>query len=216
MADSTLRSMDGSPAMEDPDRLACRLMQRAHNRDGLPEIAVGLIFLYVSGVFAAQFQWPVLRAASVALILLIPLGYLVPRAIKWVRNRYLIERTGYVEGKPLSRKLRALIVAVSAVSGAISAAAVTIAVRNHAHLPSWWVVAGTGVFCGVLFPVCGRSRRFVLNGAVVTATGILLGLDHAGYTIGWTVLYGVAGAVTVITGTVVLLRFLRESPEAGD
>jgi hypothetical protein len=31
----------------DPNAIAKRLIQRAHNRDGLPEIAVGLSFLII-------------------------------------------------------------------------------------------------------------------------------------------------------------------------
>ena len=46
----------------DPHAIAARLMQRAHNRDGLPEIAVGLIFLLSAGLIYA---WAVLPPASV-------------------------------------------------------------------------------------------------------------------------------------------------------
>ncbi len=46
----------------DAHAIAARLMQRAHNRDGLPEIAVGLIFLLSAGLIYA---WAVLPPASV-------------------------------------------------------------------------------------------------------------------------------------------------------
>src|SRR5579863_4813088 len=101
MTDSTMRPMGGSRAMEDPDRLAGRLIQRAWNRDGLPEIAIGLILLFTSAVFAAQHllerEWPVFRVLPVFIVLICPLTYMLPHAVKWARNRYLIERTGYVE-----------------------------------------------------------------------------------------------------------------------
>jgi hypothetical protein len=56
MMDTTPHSMDGSPEMKDPDQLVRRLMQRAWNRDGLPEIAIGLFFfVYVCGFRGSTF-----------------------------------------------------------------------------------------------------------------------------------------------------------------
>jgi hypothetical protein len=50
--------MGGSAVLEDPDWLAGRLMQRAWNRDGLPEIAIGLFFLFMSAVFGrCRLSW---------------------------------------------------------------------------------------------------------------------------------------------------------------
>src|SRR5271166_2981317 len=99
MTDSSLRPLDGSQVMEDPDRLAGRLMQRAWNRDGLPEIAGGLIALYVSGIFIIQLllekRWLGIGVIQVLLVLITPMGYLLPRAVQWARSRWLIERVGY-------------------------------------------------------------------------------------------------------------------------
>jgi hypothetical protein len=209
--------MNGSPAMEDPDRLARRLIQKAHNRDGVPEIAIGLFFLSVSALFAAQHllekEWPAFHATPVAIL---PLIFLVQRSVKWARNRWLIERTGYVEMKPPSLKRRMLAASIGMVVAVIAGAAGAAAVRAHISNTSQWVLIGSGVLGGILFPVCGRALRFVLNGAVVAVTGILLGLYNAGYDTGWVVFYGVAGAITVISGTVVLIRYLKQAPEAGD
>jgi hypothetical protein len=220
MRDASSQPMDGSPVMEDPDRLAGRLIQRAWNRDGLPEIAIGLFFLFMSAVFGAQHflekGWPVFRAMPVALVLIFPLTFLMPHAVKWTRNRYLIKRTGYVEVKPPSVKGRARMASIAALIAIVAVVAVVVAIRNLAPLSSRWIVAGAGVFCGVLLPVCGRELRFVFSGAVVAVTGILLGIYDADFGIGWTILYGVGGAITVISGTVVLLRFLRDTQEAGD
>ena len=35
---------------EAPSAIACRLIQKAHNQDGLPEIAIGLTLLAVAGL----------------------------------------------------------------------------------------------------------------------------------------------------------------------
>lgn len=220
MTDTTLRPMDGSPAMEDPDRLAGRLMQRAWNRDGLPEIAIGLFFLFMSAVFAAQHflekEWPVFRAMPVVIVLIFPLTFLMPHAVKWARNRYLVERAGYVESKPPTVKGRVRMASIAAITAIVAVIAVVFAIRNLAPLSSQWILAGAGVFCGALLPVCGRALRFVFIGAIVAATGILLGIYDVGFGLGWTIFYGVGGAVTMISGTVVLLRFLRKTREAGD
>ena len=227
MTNSTSQPIDGSPAMEDPDRLARRLIQRAYNRDGLPEIAAGLIFLFMSGFIAASHvlgkQWPALRAIPAAMILLLPLLFMVPGAIKWARNRWLIEREGYVEMKPLSSNRRMQVISIAMIVAVIAAVAGAAVLRAHISHPShWvsntrqWVLIGNGVIFGIIFPVCGRSLRFVINGAVVAVTGILLGLYNAGYDTGWVVLFGVAGAITVISGVIVLIRYLRQTPGAGD
>jgi len=42
----------------DPTVMARRLIQKAHNRDGLPEIAVGVSFLLVAGLIYAQVVLP--------------------------------------------------------------------------------------------------------------------------------------------------------------
>jgi len=220
MTNSNLQPMDGGPAMEDPDRLAGRLIQRAWNRDGLPEIAVGLIALCVSGIFVVQLlfekKWPPFRAIPVVLILIIPLGYLAPWAVRKIRARYLIERVGYVEMRPSSRKKRMRGALIAGIVGAIALAAVAAAAWAHISSTSQWVLIGAGVLGGVLFPICGKAWRFAFLGAVFAVTGILLGLYDVGYTTGWVVLYGVTGALSLVSGTVVLLRFLTKTPEAGD
>jgi hypothetical protein len=204
--------------MEDPDRLAGRLIQRAWNRDGLPEIAIGLFFLVLSGAFAAQHllerEWPVFLRIPLAPLLIIPLIFMPSWAVKKIRARYLIERAGYVEMKPLSRKKRMRVALMAGIFGAVAVAAVAAAAWAHISSTSQWVLMGTGVLGGVLFPICGRALRFVFLGAVFAATGILLGIRDVGYGTGWVVLYGVAGAITVISGSVVLLRFLRGTREA--
>jgi hypothetical protein len=93
----------------DPNAFAKRLIQRAHNRDGLPEIAVGLTFLIVGFLSYAQVVLPResigFKAAVLGLALLIPVLCIgAPGGLKWVRQRYLIERLGYVESKPISRR----------------------------------------------------------------------------------------------------------------
>jgi len=220
MTDSSLRPLVGSQVMEDPDRLAGRLIQRAWNRDGLPEIAGGLIALYVSGIFIIQLllekRWLGIGVIQVLLVLITPMGYLLPRAVQWARSRWLIERVGYVVTKPASAGMRTGMAIASLSIAVIALIVVGLAIRNHTVLPSQWILAGTGVFSGVLYPVCGRAWRFVFLGAVSAVTGILLGVYDFGFVAGWAILFGITGVLSAISGTVVLLRYLRQTPEAGD
>lgn len=218
MTNSTSQPMDGSPVMEDPERLARRLIQRAWNHDGLPEIAVGLISLYVSGIFVLQLlfekRWQVFRGIPVALVLLVPSGYLIRWAVRWIRARYLVKREGYVEMRPRSTRQRMLAVSVGSLATIIMPIAIVEAFRGS--FSPQWVLAVTGVFGGLLFPICGRAWRFVFFGAAFASTGVLLGVYDFGLEAGWAILYGVSGALTLISGVAVLLRFFRQTRETGD
>jgi hypothetical protein len=227
MTDTKTQPMDGSQVMEDPDRLAQKLIRRAENRDGVYEIAVGIALLLVAAILTVQLNiehGSLLRGVawrgifSMALVVLgfpaISLALLA--AVKWVRARFLIARIGYVEMNPLDAKGRKRLVFVS-IFAVIFAAAISFAIALAVISSTrQWVVVGFGVCGGILFPVCSRSWRFAFNGAVIALTGILLGIRNVGILAGCTAIFGAAGAITSITGTVVLLRFLRQTREAGD
>jgi hypothetical protein len=222
MTDSSLRPLDGSQVLEDPDRLAGRLIQKAHTRDGVPEIAVGLFFLLLAVLMQAQHllekEWQVFRAIPLVMVPIIFGAYLVRWAIKWIRVRYLVDRAGFVEFKPVSRKKRMQVALMGGIVAAVAVAAVGAAIQAHIHISSLsqWVLIGNGVFLGVLLPVAGRALRFVFMGALIAVTGILLGINNVGFEPGGPIFYGVAGAILAISGTGVLVRYLRQVSEAGD
>ena len=152
-------------AQADPSVMARHLIQRAHNRDGLPEIAVGVMFLLVAGLSYAQATLPretvAFKAAVLAFALLIPLLCLgSPWALRRVRTRFLIGRVGYVQPKPIGRKQIAI--------GVTLAVLMIIALFGTApqfSQPDRWVLAGTGLFGGALAaftePIATiRHRRF--------------------------------------------------------
>src|ERR1035438_6362765 len=94
---------------ETPNAIACRLMQKAHNQDGLPEIAIGLILLTTAALQWLQVAFPYgspeYKVAPLGLGILVPALILGSQwAIKTVRRKFLIERVGYVEYKPVNRK----------------------------------------------------------------------------------------------------------------
>lgn len=201
---------------ENPDAVAKRLIQRAHNRDGLPEIAVGLNFLAVGILCSAQVLLPResigFKAAVVGLALLIPVLCMgSPGALRWVRRRYLIERVGYVEPKPVGRKQIGLGIFL-----AVSMAVALFGVVTQFSQPDRWVLAGTGLFGGALAALCGQLPRFVIGGLLMAVMGIVVAISGVSLQIGFAVLFGFQGLLALISGGVVFSRFIRRPVEPGD
>jgi hypothetical protein len=211
---------------ENPDAIANRLMQKAHNRDGLPEIASGLTFLTAAALMWLQVVFHPgsfgFEASSWSFILLGPVvGFGSPWAIKKVRRRFLIERVGYVELKPVNRERTAVVIAIAFVVAAVTAVAVMFAVEAappHApyrgsFLSSSWMLAGTGILGGVLAASSGRSLRYYSVGVLLAAIGIFLAFSRVSLQMGLTILFGSIGLLSLISGSIVLLLFLRQPTE---
>ncbi len=203
------------PPVADPGAIAKRLIQRAYHRDGLPEIAVGLTFLVVGALSYAQALLPresiSFKVDILALALLIPaLCIGSPLALKWVRRRYLIDRVGYVESRPVGRRQIGIGIAV-----AVVAAVALFGVVPQFSQPDRWVLAGTGLLGGALAALSGRLARFVVGGVLVAATGIIVAFSGASLQTGFAVLFGFQGLLAFISGGVVFWRFIRQPIEPG-
>lgn len=199
-----------------PDAVARNLMQRAHNQDGLPEILIGVFFLAVAGLMWLQVAFQPRSfeylASIFGLVLIIgPVGALLPWLIKMVRRRYLIERVGYVEPKPASRRRLAVVLGVALLVGAAAA----FAAWRGAFPPASWVLAGTGIFFGAVGAAVGRSPRFIVGGVICAVIGCAAGLNRFSLASGFTLVYGVMGLLSLISGCVVLSNFIRKHDEAG-
>ena len=206
-------SLTGS---SDPNAVARRLMQRAYNRDGLPEIAVGLIFLFASGLIYAQDVLPRgsmgFKLAVLAFALLLPfLIFGSPWALQRVRRRYLMERVGYVQHKPIAWRW----IGFGIMLGALLAMALFGVLPRLPQL-NRWLLAGTGLLGGALIAWCGRLPRFVSEGVVMAATGVFLAFAGVSLDIGFAILLGFQGLVTLVSGGVVFLRFIRQPMETGE
>lgn len=202
--------------MPDPNAIARRLVQEAHNRDGLPEIAVGLSFLLASSLIHAQTVLPRgssgFTAAVLAFALLLPLLIFgTPGALRWVRARYLIDRFGYVQYRPIGRRQ----IGTGIVLAALVALTLFGAVPRLSH-PDRWLLAGTGLFGGALAAWCGRLPRFVIGGVMVATAGVFVAFSGVSLQTGFTILFGFQGLVTLISGGVELLRFLRQPAGADE
>ena len=201
----------------DPVAAATRLMRRAHNRDGLPEIAIGIILLtaafliwlevaYPRGSFAHQSSWWGM------MLLVAPMIGVSQWAIKWVRRRFLIEKVGYVELKPVPKKLLIIVTCVAFVV----AAAMAWAVYLRALPQGGWMIAGTGMTWGLLAVYAGRLPRYVVGGVLMAIVGICLGFSGVSFEMASLILYGSMGFLSLVSGCAVLLHFVRTPIEDAD
>jgi len=199
----------------DPDAAARRLMQRAHNQDGLPEIAIGVTFLATAGLLVADMIFPPAstwhRVGSLVFGLGIPALILTSQwSIKKLRRHFLIERVGYVELPRANRKRIATIIGIAFVVGAGTA----LALSKGAMPPASWFVAGLGIGGGALAAYAGKIPRFVVGGVIMALVGMVVGLCRVSLGAGQAILYGVMGVLSLCSGVVVLVVFLRKRDEA--
>jgi hypothetical protein len=194
----------------DPDAAAERLLHRAHNRDGLPEIVIGVILLTLAGLESMAMVSPPgsfgARASSWGLVMIVaPLCGGSTWLIKWARRRFLIEKAGYVELKPVSRNRLILAFGIAVVV----AVAAAWAGSRGALPPSSWVLAGTGLIGGAFTAFAGRLPRYVAGGVIMALLGMILGFCRLSLEMGFTIMYGSIGMLSLVSGCVVLLHFMR-------
>jgi hypothetical protein len=195
-------------------------MQRAHLSDGLPEITVGVLCLFFSGIILAPEilpralrEWvenaPLFVFFSLLILPVVVFAGGAARAMKWVRRRYLIARVGYVEFKPLSRKQIGIAI------GIIVGAFMTIALFDvglhwvRVPRPAGWLFIAMGLFWGALWAWLGRLPRFVIGGVLTGASALILVLSGVPLRLGVAILFGFQGLATLISGSLVFLHFIR-------
>ena len=198
----------------DPDILASRLIQRAHNLDGLPEIYAGLTVIAFSGISWANGLLPPVSPARKILFfsflfVCLAMCALANRIIKGVRRRYLIDRVGYV--KPRPNKPKPFLVFAMALFVAVCAA---LAIRGLlGREQGRWLLVFLGAVYGGGQPLLGKLPRFYITGALSLAAGILLSLSDFSLEISTALFMDFVGVLAIISGVIVLLRFLRQPVE---
>jgi hypothetical protein len=200
----------------DPNAIASRLIRRAHNRDGLPEIAVGLIFAIVGALNYAQVVLAPgslgFKAAALGITLLVSVFCMGGRrALTWVRRRYLIDRSGYVEPRPIRRKQIGI-----GIIFAVGMAVALFGVIPQLSQPDCWVLAGTGLFGGALTALSGQLPRFVVGGVLMAATGMIIAFSGVSLQTGFAILFGSQGLLALISGGVRFWRFIRRPIDPGE
>lgn len=198
------------PHATDPDALGYRLLQKAHVRDGLPEIYMGIFFLLgASLTYAVRVlpkESPSFRLAVLASAFLLPAVLLSGKwVLKWLRRHFLIEQWGFVEYRLINGRRIALGIAFAAVF-----TLVLFGVVPRLSQPEAWRLAAAGLFGGAVLAWGGRLPRFVIQGALWALGGVLLALSGVPEDLGFTMLFGSYGLVALISGSLVLRRFLRQ------
>ena len=192
--------------------------------DGIGELISGGMFILLGIYFAAQ---EYLGENSIvsgllqgSLVILLIGGMALGRwLIKALKSRLTFPRTGYVEYhvNPQSSNRRRILAAV--VAGMVAASFLIFAQELTSLLNL--TVALTGILVGaILIFLQGRGsglERFYVLGGISILLGIALSLSGLpeGYSLG--LFYGLMGLAYLISGGMVLRRYLQENPfPAGD
>lgn len=187
--------------------------------DGIGELIGGGMFILLGFYFAAQQYlgenslWGGLLQAGLILVLIG--GMSIGRwLIKALKSRVTYPRTGYVEYHVDRQSLSKRRVIVAAVAAAVTAFSLVFADRITSFLNL--TLALTGVLVGViLIFLQGRGsglERFYILGAISIILGIALSISGLpdGYSLG--LFYGLMGITFVISGGIVLSRYLQDNP----
>ena len=196
-------------------------MQRAYNRDGLPELAIGITMLVfaslVYGTAVLPKRSPAFIAAVLGFALGCPLsGLLTPRLVRWVRGRYLTDRFGYVRHARNKRNERRVLwfgILVAIVGPC------ALFLGDHLLKGDRWVLLLAG-FAGAAIQILIGWRsgvaRFVVAGLFWALLGAVLSLTNFPLEIAWSVWFAAYGLVELVIGSIVLRGFLVETQASGD
>ena len=195
---------------DDPKVLANRLLQRAWNRDGLPEIGIGLFSLMAAGLIYAQEVLPRRTPGWVAAILAFSFGLPVVSFSMWslvkrVRSRWLVERAGYVEYLPPENRKRNNVRALAVMEVVLP---LTFLAFNHSERLLLPITGALGALLAGAIGWSARMVRLMAGGALMLVAALLLALSTVPVQIAMAILFGSQGLYYLLTGGVVFVRFM--------
>ena len=197
----------------DPAVVARRQIQQSHNRDGLPEVFAGLGLLIGSGMCWSDTLPPGSRARvllGIASILLVMAFCLVSgHLMKQVRQRFLLDRVGYVRMKAHRPRL-----ALSLVIALFVGIVMVLGIRQmHSAEPVKWLIVLVGAFAGLFQVAVGRLLRFWLTGAFSLIAALAIASSRLSFSVGMGTYFDLVGILEIIVGAVVFFRLLRQPAE---
>jgi len=178
-------------------------------RDGLVEIFWGIAFIAATGYF-------LIRGFSIFMILLVLV--IIPIARKKLKKRYVYPRTGYAKLHEDSLKEIAGILLYMAVVIAVMAAAFFLVYDDPTNPDLWlkWSPVFFGaMLTGAYLDIGRRSGNRWYYGIAVLAllSGVILSvLEFTSLKTGVILYLPFMGTVLILTGVVLLRRFLRKYP----
>lgn len=193
--------------------------------DGIGELAGGGMFLLLAAYFGIpqflgenNFLSVVLQSS---LVLVMIAGFFGVRwLVTMLKTRLTYPRTGYVEYRV--DKKHAIRVRTFAMAFAMVMAFLMVQLARSIQIVDSTVLV-TGVVVGAVFVLLrGKSygvQRFYLLGAVSAILGVALSLGKLPNAYALAAFYGLMGLAVMVSGGVVLFRYLRENPlptEGGD
>jgi len=187
-------------------------------KDGLGELVAGGMILLIGLYFAGQ-EW--LPGGSMgrtllqsSLVLLVISGTLATRwLVNALKTRLTYPRTGYVEYEPGPKNTPSRRVFTAGIAISVSALLVMFG-RSFGSFN--WLPGFTGLLFGAVFIILrARSNgvgRFYILGTFCIILGMALSFSGLpmGYSLG--LFYGLTGIVSMLSGAITLLRYLRENP----
>jgi hypothetical protein len=182
--------------------------------DGLPEIAVGTIFLVAGLIFSGQAAvpdyspWKAL--SSLAFPILIVGGMWLTRwLVGAAKARLTYPRTGYVAYPRPSRRRRIVTLLIGAGVGGLLANLLIAANLDTLN----FTFPLQGLFVGLLIGFIGQGLiRFYVVGGFTTLLGIALAAVGMPEEPGNAIFYGLLGLALMLSGGVTLWRYLRHNP----
>jgi hypothetical protein len=187
--------------------------------DGLAELVTGLVFLMLGLYFYLQATMPpgslLVNLLQVSFVLIV-LGaaFFGKRAIRMLKDRLTVPRTGYVAYPPADRRHRWIGALLAMIMAALVARLVVSMPAALDLLP-----ALTGLILAAIWLITTARiglLRFYLLAVISFALGLVLSLIGLGDTLGVAYLYASIGLILVFSGGTVLHNYLRRNkpPEA--
>ncbi len=196
-----------------------RRVKRYWFSDGIAEISVGGIFVLLGLYFGVQGYFGVGSLVTVILqvsMVVIMIGGVLGarKLVNTLKTRITYPRTGYVEyhtNDKASNQRRYLVMGM-----ALIAAVALIALINFIRGVDSMVLA-TGIIVGAVFIVLrGKSSgvtRFYYLGGFSLILGVGLSFDNLSQAYNLALFNGLLGIVILISGALVLSRYLKENPQ---
>ena len=186
--------------------------------DGIAELASGGMFLLLGIYFAAQGF--LAEGSLVSMILQVSLMLVMiggAFGVRWVVNtlkaRLTYPRTGYVEYRVNEKEVRVRRYVVAGVAMVIAIVSILLVDRIR-NLDSMALISG--LLVGIIFiALRGKSsglKRFYVLGGLAIALGIVLSFSSLSQAYNLGLFYGLLGIAILISGGLVLRRYLAENP----
>lgn len=185
--------------------------------DGLVELLMGILFAVIGLLFwwqttAASFESAVVGAIALPAIIIVG-ALLLGAALRWLKQRLVYPRTGYITYQKPTKKQRNLSWLLGAFVGVL--VAVTVTQLALPQLTAAFIGAGIGIG---LFMIGYRIGliRFHLLAVWSVAVGVVISFLGVVDTLAATLALGLIGLGLIVSGGVVFWRYWQNSEPGND